>query len=93
MCPCTSTHNGIPYWKFVSHCCDKCPNIVIPSHEANKDTAKTCPTMYFHIYRNVSHSTVQEILRYKERTECSTCFTVTRNATAEKYKHKNNLCY
>ena len=31
MCNCTSTHHGIPHWKLVLSCCEKCPSIAILS--------------------------------------------------------------
>ena len=58
MCPCTSKHYGILHLKCVLHCCYKCPSIVIPSHEENKDTTKKCLTIIFHVYFNVSRCTV-----------------------------------
>ena len=40
MYPCNSKYHGITHWKFVLRCCDKCPIIVLPSQEENKDTTK-----------------------------------------------------
>ena len=43
MCPCSSKHHGLPYWKYVLRCFDKCPSIVLPIQYENKDTTNTCP--------------------------------------------------
>ena len=58
MCPCTCKHHNIPQWKCVLRCCYKCPIIVPSSHEENKDTTNTCPTIIFHVCHNVSRFTV-----------------------------------
>ena len=52
MCPCTPTHHGIPHWKGVLRCFEKCPSILIPSQEENKDTTNMFTTIFFHVYRN-----------------------------------------
>ena len=62
MCPCTSEHHGIPHWKCVLRCCDNFPIIVLPSQKENKDTTNMCPTLIFHVYRNVSHCNIHERL-------------------------------
>ena len=33
---CNHLYNAIPNWKFVLHCCNKCPRIVIPRQDANR---------------------------------------------------------
>ena len=58
MCPCNAKHHGTPHWKYVLHCCDKCPNIVLPIQETKEDTTKTCLTIIFHVYCNISRCTV-----------------------------------
>ena len=58
MCPCTSEHNGLPHRKYVLCCCNKFPIIFLPSQEANEETKNMCPTIRFHVYRNVSWCTV-----------------------------------
>ena len=58
MCYCTSKHHGLLHWKFLLYCCDKCPSIVLPGQEENKDTTETCPTIRFHVYPNVSNCNI-----------------------------------
>ena len=50
MFPCTSQHHGIPHWKFLLCCCDKCPGISIPNQETNEYSKTTCLTIHFHVY-------------------------------------------
>ena len=76
MFSCDSKHNGLPNWKCVLHCCDKCPSIFQPIKEANKNTTQAYSTTSFHVYRNVSHCTVHGQLPYNEQITCSMCFTV-----------------
>ena len=58
MCPCNYKHHGLPHWKCVLMCCNKCPSIVLTSQEAIEDTTNTCPTIRFHVYRNVLNFTL-----------------------------------
>ena len=68
-CPCTSQHNGLPHWKCVLSCCDKCPGISVPHQETNTNATNTCSTIRFHVYRHVSCCTVHDIRSYEERTK------------------------
>ena len=74
--PFTNKHNGIPHWKCVLHCCDKCPSIFQPSQEANKNTTQAYSTIHFNVYRNVAHLIVHGIFPYNKRTTFLLCFTV-----------------
>ena len=60
----------IPNWKCLLCYCDKFLSIVITIQEENKDTTNTCPTIKFHIYRNVSHFKMHERHPYEEGTTC-----------------------
>ena len=59
-------YNGLPHWKYVLCCCDKCPSTVLHIKEENKETTKTFSTIRFHVYRNVSHYTVQSQRPHKK---------------------------
>ena len=54
MCPCTYLNYALHHWKCALRCCDKCPSIVIPSKEENRDTPNTCTTIRFHVYISIS---------------------------------------
>ena len=84
MCPCPSQHHGLPHWKYVLLCCDKCPGITIICKDTNKDEANTCSKICFHVYRNASHCTVRGIRPYEEQTICSKCSTDISYVTPEK---------
>ena len=66
MCPCPSQHHGLPHYKFVLRCCKKGPGISISCHETNKDATKTCSTIHFYLYHNVSCCNVHGIHPYEE---------------------------
>ena len=66
LCPCPSQYHGIPHWKCVLRCFDKCLGISIPRQETNKYATKTCSTIQYHVYRNISRCTVHSIRPYKE---------------------------
>ena len=87
ICLFTSTYHGLLHRKCVLRCCDNCPNIVIPSQEANKDTTNTYPTICFHVYRNASCFTLHGKRPYEELTECSMCSTVHSNTMNDKGIH------
>ena len=61
MCPYPSQHHGLPHCKYVLLCCDKCPGISKTHQDTNKDAKNACTTICFHVYRNVSHCTVNFI--------------------------------
>ena len=84
MCPCTAQHHGLPHWKCVLLCCDKCLGISIPHQEKNTYATNTCSTIRFNVYCNVSRCTVHGILPYEEQTICSTCSTDLISVTTEK---------
>ena len=89
MCPCTSKHHRLPHFKCVLGCCGACPIIVLPSHEANKDTTSTCPTIIFHVYRNATCCTVHGRRPYHEQKTYSFCSTVSiSDRTAKAYTVK-----
>ena len=89
MFTCNYKHHGLPQWKHILRCCDKCPNIVLPIQETNKDTTNMCLTIRFHIYRNVSRCTVRVQHPYHEWTTCSICYTVTiSDRTSKKHTQK-----
>ena len=71
MCHCTYAHHGIPHWKFVLRCCDKCTSILLPSQEANKDTTIFFPKIRFHVYRNISRFNVHDQHPYHKQKPCS----------------------
>ena len=75
MCPCPSKHHGLPHWKCVLSCYEKCPGISIPRQETNTDATNTSSTISFHVYRHVSLCNVNGIRLYKEQTICSMCYT------------------
>ena len=87
--PCNSKHHGILHRKYVLRCCDKCPSIVLPIQEANKDTTNMCPIIRFHVYRNVSRCTVHGRSPYQKWTTYSLCYTVMiSDRTAKVYTQK-----
>ena len=76
MCPNPSAHHVLPHRKYVLHCCNKLPSMVIPSQEENKDTKNRCPTICFHVYINISRCIMHDIYPYEERKTCSKCSTM-----------------
>ena len=38
-----------PHWKFVLHCCEKCPRIDIQIHDSDRQPSNTCTTLRFHL--------------------------------------------
>ena len=50
--------------------------MVIPSQKTNRDTTNMCPTINFHIYRNLSHFKIRDRCTYEEHTTCSMCSTI-----------------
>ena len=75
MCPGPSQYHGLPHWKYVLRCCEKCPGISIPCLESNKYESKMCSKIRFSVNRNVSRCTVHGIHPYEERTIYSLCYT------------------
>ena len=65
-CLCPSQHYGLPNWKCVLLCCEKCPSISIHHQDTSTDAKNMCSTIRFHVYRNVSHFNVYGILSYEE---------------------------
>ena len=63
-CPCTSNHHGIPHWKCVLRCSDKCPSISITHKDTNKNATDKFSKTRFHVYHNVSRCTVHDIHPY-----------------------------
>ena len=84
MFPYNSEHNAMNHWKCVLRCCDKCPSMVIPNQEANRDTPHTYPKIHFHVYINVSHCTMHGIHPNGENTTCCMFSTVASADTTEK---------
>ena len=74
-CPFHSQHHGIPHWKFLLRCYDKCPGISITHHDTNKYATNTCSIIRFCVYRDVSRCTLCGIRPYKEQKICSICST------------------
>ena len=72
--PCPSKHHGLPHWKCLLRCCDKCLDISIPRQDTNKYATNTCSKIRFHVYQNVSCFTVRGIIPYEEQTICSMCY-------------------
>ena len=91
ICPRPYAHHVLLYCKCVLNCRDKCPNMVIPSQEVNRDTTNTCSKIYFYVYRNVSHCKLHVSCPYKELTTNSMCSTMPRNNTTEK-KQMERAC-
>ena len=91
MCTCTSKHHELLHWKCVLYCCDKWPSIVIPSHEANKDTTNTCLTIIFHVYHNVLHCNMHGLPTYYKQTTCSFYYKMTISYRTEKVYTKKEL--
>ena len=91
MSPFTSKYHGMPHWKWVLRCCDKCPSIVLPSQEENKDTTNTCPTIRFNVYRNVSFFNIHGRRQYHKGTTCSFFSTVLRSDRTAKVYTWNKL--
>ena len=58
MCPYPSQHHGLPHWKCVLLCCNKCPSLIIHLLDTNKDATNKRLTIHFHLYINVSHCTM-----------------------------------
>ena len=89
MCTCTYKNHGLQHCKYVLHCCDKCPIIFLTIQEANKNTTNTCPTIIFHVYRNVSRCTVNGRRQYNKLPTCSMYSTVPiYESTSKAYKQK-----
>ena len=87
MCPFPYKNNGQPHCNVVLRCCDKFPNICIPSQVAKKDRTKKLSTIRFHVFRKISRCTLHVRRLYKERTESSMCSTVPITAITAKYTH------
>ena len=73
MCHCPSQHHGLQNCKCELICCKKCPILIIPSLETNKDATNMCSTIHFHVYRNVSRCTMHGQRYQEERTIFSLC--------------------
>ena len=91
MCTFPSAYHALPHCKCVLFCCDKCPIIVIHSQESNRDSPHICPTMRFHVYRNISCCKFHGRLPHKYRTTCSMCFTMPSSDTTDKVHTSKEL--
>ena len=91
MCTFPSQHRGIPHWKCALLCCDKCPGIIIPCQETNKDATNTCSSISFFVYRNLSCCAVHGIRPYEELTIFSMCYTDISSVTPGKVYTINDL--
>ena len=84
MCYFPYDKHDLTHWKFVLCCSNKCPSILIPGQESNKDMTSTCPEIRFHVCRNMSYCTMNVRRPYEEKTACSMFYTVTVTNTIAK---------
>ena len=75
MCTFKSDQHALPNLKCVLRCFPQYPSIIISYQESNKDKTKKIPTIYFHVYRKISHCTLLGQRLYDGKTILSMCST------------------
>ena len=65
-----SDKNDMHHWKYLLHCCEKCPIIVILGQKLTRNEKNSCPIISFHVYRVVLWCTVHGRRLYEETSTC-----------------------
>ena len=73
ICAYPHSDNGLPYWKCVLRCCDKCPSVNLPDQEKYDKYYNISPSIIFQIYHLIAHCTTHGRLLLSDKVFFHKC--------------------
>ena len=93
ICAFLSSKYALPHWKFVLRCCAQCPQIDIPSTEADQNNLDLSRTKSLHVYKHIASFTMQYRSPFNERKQGQLWEASTDEIVTEKNIYKKIACH